>query len=127
MCIRDSILAVPNLQKQADSGGLGFQHTQAECAPAALGVLAETAEFELHQVSRARDMGHFLQDLAVINPGQARILEHALVLCGEAGAIDCGKRFGQCHAAQVRSYTHLRAHETDSYLVCRLLLEKKKK
>ena len=25
------------------------------------------------------------------------------------------------------SYTHLRAHETESYLVCRLLLEKKKK
>src|SRR5680860_216509 len=25
------------------------------------------------------------------------------------------------------SYTHLRAHETDSYLVCRLLLEKTKK
>src|SRR5665647_837962 len=25
------------------------------------------------------------------------------------------------------SYTHLRSHETDSYLVCRLLLEKKKK
>src|SRR5680860_1714858 len=25
------------------------------------------------------------------------------------------------------SYTHLRAHETDSYLVCRLLLEKQKK
>src|SRR5680860_1664292 len=24
------------------------------------------------------------------------------------------------------SYTHLRAHETDSYLVCRLLLEQKK-
>src|SRR5665647_1563003 len=28
--------------------------------------------------------------------------------------------------AKVISYTHLRAHETDSYLVCRLLLEKKK-
>ena len=27
---------------------------------------------------------------------------------------------------QTVSYTHLRAHETDSYLVCRLLLEKKK-
>src|SRR5665647_1825581 len=25
------------------------------------------------------------------------------------------------------SYTHLRAHETDSYLVCRLLLEKKRR
>ena len=29
--------------------------------------------------------------------------------------------------AEPVSYTHLRAHETDSYLVCRLLLEKKKK
>src|SRR5680860_1750783 len=29
--------------------------------------------------------------------------------------------------ARPLSYTHLRAHETDSYLVCRLLLEKKKK
>src|SRR5680860_813274 len=28
--------------------------------------------------------------------------------------------------ADAVSYTHLRAHETDSYLVCRLLLEKKK-
>ena len=26
--------------------------------------------------------------------------------------------------AESVSYTHLRAHETDSYLVCRLLLEK---
>src|SRR5665647_3780324 len=33
--------------------------------------------------------------------------------------------FGDCLVAV--SYTHLRAHETDSYLVCRLLLEKKKK
>src|SRR5664279_6567702 len=29
-----------------------------------------------------------------------------------------------CHVSV--SYTHLRAHETDSYLVCRLLLDKKK-
>src|SRR5665647_3829283 len=32
-----------------------------------------------------------------------------------------------CSAYTPVSYTHLRAHETDSYLVCRLLLEKKKK
>src|SRR5665647_3848402 len=31
------------------------------------------------------------------------------------------------HCFRPVSYTHLRAHETDSYLVCRLLLEKKKK
>ena len=30
------------------------------------------------------------------------------------------------HYFKTVSYTHLRAHETDSYLVCRLLLEKKK-
>src|SRR5665647_3923268 len=28
------------------------------------------------------------------------------------------------HRSNAVSYTHLRAHETDSYLVCRLLLEK---
>eukprot|EP00658_Telonema_sp_P-2_P071689 TRINITY_DN60918_c0_g1_i1.p2 TRINITY_DN60918_c0_g1~~TRINITY_DN60918_c0_g1_i1.p2 ORF type:complete len:132 (-),score=12.17 TRINITY_DN60918_c0_g1_i1:73-468(-) len=35
----------------------------------------------------------------------------------------------QCHAHGVWtvSYTHLRAHETPEHLVCRLLLEKKKK
>src|SRR5665647_2429898 len=32
--------------------------------------------------------------------------------------------FGYIIALSAVSYTHLRAHETDSYLVCRLLLEK---
>ena len=35
--------------------------------------------------------------------------------------------YNQTFQIQPVSYTHLRAHETDSYLVCRLLLEKKKK
>ena len=35
--------------------------------------------------------------------------------------------FPVCRGIFPVSYTHLRAHETDSYLVCRLLLEKKKK
>src|SRR5680860_1741561 len=39
--------------------------------------------------------------------------------CGE---VPDGSRFSTRTAV---SYTHLRAHETDSYLVCRLLLEKK--
>src|SRR5664279_6050251 len=37
-------------------------------------------------------------------------------------AIEFTSSFGIRHKAV--SYTHLRAHETDSYLVCRLLLEK---
>src|SRR5665647_2285052 len=44
------------------------------------------------------------------------------VLCG---ALKEGLRPRQHQLGPV-SYTHLRAHETDSYLVCRLLLEKKK-
>ena len=37
------------------------------------------------------------------------------------------KQLESLKEAMTVSYTHLRAHETDSYLVCRLLLEKKKK
>src|SRR5665647_2509071 len=46
--------------------------------------------------------------------------------CGYAGA--CKNIAMGCVNDRTRSvsYTHLRAHETDSYLVCRLLLEKKK-
>src|SRR5664279_6107133 len=39
----------------------------------------------------------------------------------------CGFLHGLIFVVTSVSYTHLRAHETDSYLVCRLLLEKKKK
>src|SRR5680860_1184037 len=38
-----------------------------------------------------------------------------------------GKNSHEGTCLRAVSYTHLRAHETDSYLVCRLLLEKKKK
>src|SRR5680860_345323 len=38
-----------------------------------------------------------------------------------------GRTVNKMLSPQPVSYTHLRAHETDSYLVCRLLLEKKKK
>src|SRR5680860_551083 len=60
------------------------------------------------------------------------------ILCGQAGIprSGCPSRseapprtgLADCGGPQLSpvSYTHLRAHETDSYLVCRLLLEKKK-
>eukprot|EP01016_Furgasonia_blochmanni_P006122 TRINITY_DN1243_c0_g1_i3.p1 TRINITY_DN1243_c0_g1~~TRINITY_DN1243_c0_g1_i3.p1 ORF type:complete len:815 (+),score=365.10 TRINITY_DN1243_c0_g1_i3:96-2540(+) len=40
--------------------------------------------------------------------------------------VDSQHQFSSYYPTPV-SYTHLRAHETDSYLVCRLLLEKKKR
>src|SRR5450756_2646507 len=50
-------------------------------------------------------------------------------LVAQSGSTDAGdhrRRFRSRHTDPV-SYTHLRAHETRHDLVCRLLLEKKKK
>src|SRR5665809_145553 len=47
---------------------------------------------------------------------------YELVLC-----VHENKPIERCHGAEPVSYTHLRAHETKANLVCRLLLEKKKK
>ena len=41
--------------------------------------------------------------------------------------VTCSEKNPKGRTRKAVSYTHLRAHETDSYLVCRLLLEKKKK
>src|SRR5664279_135144 len=61
---------------------------------------------------------------------------HVLSVTGPVGTTARNRRTGggqssqRCSAPRrcsaPVSYTHLRAHETDSYLVCRLLLEKKK-
>ena len=53
---------------------------------------------------------------------------HRAAVVGQnlTGSTGVAVRLGRCGAAPV-SYTHLRAHETVLDLVCRLLLEKKKK
>src|SRR5664279_934868 len=54
------------------------------------------------------------------------ILKIGLFPCRRSNCIAPQAAFrGQLAAPMIRpvSYTHLRAHETDSYLVCRLLLE----
>src|SRR5680860_796511 len=55
--------------------------------------------------------------------------EHAMMrqLAKRGSVVDAcmEKRCCMESSAPAVSYTHLRAHETDSYLVCRLLLEKK--
>jgi len=54
------------------------------------------------------------------------------LLLGEGAMItsaadEVRKRLAQLLEIETVSYTHLRAHETPEHLVCRLLLEKKKK
>src|SRR5665647_942932 len=57
-----------------------------------------------------------------------RPFKEQLIATCQALPIRLGRLFvlGSWGDAVPVSYTHLRAHETDSYLVCRLLLEKKK-
>src|SRR5665647_3264661 len=52
----------------------------------------------------------------------------AIGICACSGGVfrECYNVAGGIDKIIPVSYTHLRAHETDSYLVCRLLLEKKK-
>ena len=45
----------------------------------------------------------------------------------KADYIEWNDPFAGCTDRESVSYTHLRAHETPEHLVCRLLLEKKKK
>src|SRR5674476_407466 len=45
----------------------------------------------------------------------------------EVLSTDAGRAGGPVRSSDAVSYTHLRAHETGRNLVCRLLLEKKKK
>src|SRR5665647_978727 len=62
--------------------------------------------------------------------GLVRILLISCVIASQLFARHGGgsrARADSLRTPEAVSYTHLRAHETDSYLVCRLLLEKKKK
>src|SRR5680860_1810523 len=63
----------------------------------------------------------------VVDGGEGQ--EHGRGVVYDQGNVEVGRppQVGQLiHHVTVEavSYTHLRAHETDSYLVCRLLLEK---
>eukprot|EP00658_Telonema_sp_P-2_P041416 TRINITY_DN29616_c0_g1_i1.p1 TRINITY_DN29616_c0_g1~~TRINITY_DN29616_c0_g1_i1.p1 ORF type:complete len:220 (-),score=47.73 TRINITY_DN29616_c0_g1_i1:17-676(-) len=73
-----------------------------------------------------RDMAHFEMETAQIGDAGAV----AMLVCEEAVTTRLMHVGVELQGARTRgtvSYTHLRAHETPEHLVCRLLLEKKKK
>src|SRR5665647_3825643 len=76
---------------------------------------------------RARVVELLVSDLAVDLQYGIVVAEHMVGDRAGVGVLRVGVDVHLHHAVVPVSYTHLRAHETDSYLVCRLLLEKKKK
>src|SRR5665647_1812169 len=73
-----------------------------------IGFALRLTEFEKNRQQHIVRIGYACAELLIV----VEILRRFLQQGAELGPV---------------SYTHLRAHETDSYLVCRLLLEKKKK
>src|SRR5665647_2682785 len=65
---------------------------------------------------------HFAAAEQTVSTAALSVAESCMSLTGRGIPWSAGSQ-GQLGPV---SYTHLRAHETDSYLVCRLLLEKKK-
>src|SRR5665647_965932 len=74
-----------------------------------------------------RDLGYYSDKLANAQKGKLTTPEHQMCDFGSlsySGFIyEPGKNRYRYVLIRPVSYTHLRAHETDSYLVCRLLLE----
>eukprot|EP00658_Telonema_sp_P-2_P022669 TRINITY_DN19060_c0_g1_i8.p1 TRINITY_DN19060_c0_g1~~TRINITY_DN19060_c0_g1_i8.p1 ORF type:complete len:124 (-),score=40.91 TRINITY_DN19060_c0_g1_i8:27-398(-) len=69
--------------------------------------------------SRPKRPCHVHQDLTLNPPSKIKFITFQNYYCGSIGL--------EVQYAGAVSYTHLRAHETPEHLVCRLLLEKKKK
>src|SRR5660398_289988 len=62
-----------------------------------------------------------------VHPGTQKLLQEYGLLERMPGNVSLIKPLGYLDMLMPVSYTHLRAHETKANLVCRLLLEKKKK
>ena len=73
----------------------------------------------------ADNVGDNVGDVAGMGADLYESYVGSIISCG-ALASAAGLGFNGVLVPMPVSYTHLRAHETDSYLVCRLLLEKKK-
>eukprot|EP00658_Telonema_sp_P-2_P083636 TRINITY_DN9111_c0_g1_i4.p1 TRINITY_DN9111_c0_g1~~TRINITY_DN9111_c0_g1_i4.p1 ORF type:complete len:105 (-),score=38.47 TRINITY_DN9111_c0_g1_i4:32-346(-) len=80
-------------------------------------VLAMQRVMDLKQKKRERDMEQSMK--------LAATRDRILWVAGYYAVL--GLLAGTRHLTLPVSYTHLRAHETPEHLVCRLLLEKKKK
>src|SRR5664279_1475331 len=81
-----------------------------------------TVQGTLFDIFAAHEIGRELKAMSQWLDEHRDVLGLVVADLRRHGLKDTGR-----HGLTAVSYTHLRAHETDSYLVCRLLLEKKKK
>eukprot|EP00658_Telonema_sp_P-2_P029901 TRINITY_DN22675_c0_g1_i3.p1 TRINITY_DN22675_c0_g1~~TRINITY_DN22675_c0_g1_i3.p1 ORF type:complete len:235 (+),score=48.84 TRINITY_DN22675_c0_g1_i3:162-866(+) len=87
-------------------------------------VIAIQSNFALHPIF-ARVRAEMQQQNAAVSPGENAAVDPSIPTL--EGMLRDLTSSGDVCAFDPVSYTHLRAHETPEHLVCRLLLEKKKK
>src|SRR5665647_2239962 len=114
MCIRDSVQVPLDRCGQPHDVVLGHRHEIATSCP---------------QIRRTNLLGQPPVHLPAMPEHTNSFARLPRSSHSSRASIEVGETGGQGSLTSwwAVSYTHLRAHETDSYLVCRLLLEKKKK
>ena len=88
-------------------------------------ILTVTARGTLQRLIAACENGATSRAWSLTGPYGAGKSAFALFAAKLFGSSDTETTRQARNLLEPVSYTHLRAHETDSYLVCRLLLEKK--
>ena len=140
MCIRDRDKDRTTIQVYEETSGLkpgeiveaSGEAVSVTLAPGILDNIFDGIERPLERI--AENAGAFItRGISVDSLDMEKLWDTKLVV-NEGDVLHGGDIYAQVqetraivHKSMAVSYTHLRAHETDSYLVCRLLLEKKKK
>src|SRR5680860_1721386 len=105
------------------AGGVKVVHNPADADAAAQAILGmDIKGHTVHKVMIAG--GAKIEQEFYFSVLLDRAERQYLAMCSVEGGVEIEVLAVERPEAPV-SYTHLRAHETDSYLVCRLLLEKK--
>src|SRR5665647_966798 len=108
-------------------GGVGGVISLANAFPAITNQLYELTVAKEYEKAIALNDRILQLNKSVSGKGGVAAVKYAMDLAGLVGGNPRLPLMPLEEDIKPVSYTHLRAHETDSYIVCRLLLEKTKK
>eukprot|EP00826_Nyctotherus_ovalis_P032106 TRINITY_DN25926_c0_g1_i1.p1 TRINITY_DN25926_c0_g1~~TRINITY_DN25926_c0_g1_i1.p1 ORF type:complete len:353 (+),score=72.81 TRINITY_DN25926_c0_g1_i1:457-1515(+) len=118
------MIAMPCCKAQTKGTELVFIHKKLKLDPNKIKCPECNRELDIDNLSLSKKIHNMIQDKDFCN-----LCDEQLGRKTPAAACKCGRKYHKSCLKRYDavSYTHLRAHETSLHLVCRLLLEKKKK